>query len=283
MMIKRRGVVLTLFFLFFLIVPVTGAQDLKQIEPDPAGNVSESSADMKRISQTLSLAQNTGISDDETLDDELMKEYDDEPSGTKDVPDPLYYFNYAMYGLNDFLYYAAIKPVATGYKAIMPTPVRKGIRNFFHNLLFPVRLVNNLLQGKVSEAGTEVEIFFINSTVGFLGIAQVAQDYYDKHTSDEDLGQTFGSYSAGEGFYLVLPVLGPSTLRDTIGLVGDYFLTPLNYVEPWELSLGLKVTDNVNAASYRLGDYEALKEAAVDPYTALKNAYIQSRNKKISK
>ncbi|OFZ56750.1 MAG: hypothetical protein A2328_03290 [Bdellovibrionales bacterium RIFOXYB2_FULL_36_6] len=76
-------------------------------------------------------------------------------------------------------------------------------------------------------------------------------------------------------------MLGPSTLRDTIGLAGDYFLTPVNYVEPWELSLGIKTYDTINSLSFHLGDYEAIKAAAVDPYVAIRNAYIQNREKKI--
>ncbi|MCF6246547.1 MAG: VacJ family lipoprotein [Desulfobacula sp.] len=218
---------------------------------------------------------------DNDLDKELMDEYDNDSQASDSVSDPFYYFNYAMYGINDFLYFYAIKPVATGYKAITPTIVRKGVKNFFHNLLFPVRFINNLLQGKLSNAGQEVEIFLINTTAGVLGFGQVAQNYFDLHTFNEDLGQTFGAYSIGEGFYIVWPLLGPSTLRDTIGLIGDYFITPVSYVEPWELSYGLYVYDELNNASFRLGDYEALKEAAIDPYAAIKNAYIQNRDKKI--
>jgi len=229
------------------------------------------------------VSQNTvDQAETDDLDDELMEDYDDDEALLDDVSDPLYYFNYAMYGFNDFLYFAAIKPITQGYKAVTPTPVRKGVKNFFHNLLFPVRLVNNLLQWKLPEAGTEVEIFVINSTVGLLGFVQVAQEYHDKHTSDEDFGQTLGSYSMGEGFYLVWPILGPSTLRDTVGFAGDYFLKPVNYVEPWELSLGIQAYDKINTMSFHLGDYEALKEAAIEPYSAIKNAYIQNRNKKIA-
>ena len=231
----------------------------------------------------LLLAANDTTDSDDDLDVELMDEYDDDQdAAATDVPDPLYYFNYGMYAVNDFLYSAAIKPVAQGYKAVMPTVARKGVRNFFHNLLFPVRFVNNLLQGKVGEAGEEVGIFLVNTTVGVLGFMQIAQNEFDMHTSDEDLGQTLGAWSVDEGIYLFFPIIGPTTFRDVVGMAGDYFLTPVNYVEPWELATGLKVLDGVNTASFRLGDYEALTGAAVDPYAALKNAYIQNRNKKIA-
>jgi phospholipid-binding lipoprotein MlaA len=227
------------------------------------------------------LAQNTqSMPEEDELDDELFEEYDD-TIAAQSLADPLYLFNHLMYSINDFLYFAAIRPLATGYKAITPTPLRKGVKNFFHNLLFPIRLVNNVLQGKMIKAGTEVEIFLINSTVGILGFGQVAQNQFDLHTSDEDLGQTLGSYSIGNGCYLVLPLLGPSTLRDAVGRVGDYFLTPVNYLEPWELSTGIKAYDTLNAASFHLGEYEALKAAAMDPYIAIKNAYIQHRNERV--
>jgi phospholipid-binding lipoprotein MlaA len=212
--------------------------------------------------------------------DEIFEDYQDSGK-TQPVSDPLYYFNYAMYTFNDVLYFAVLQPISSSYKALTPPLFRKGVNNFFHNLLFPVRFVNNLLQGRIKDAGTEIEIFLINSTIGVLGFGQVAQNEFGLKTYDEDLGQTFGSYAIGNGFYLVLPVLGPSTLRDAVGLAGDSFLNPVNYVEPWELSLGIKSYDTINSLSFRLGDYEALKAAAVEPYIAIRNAYVQNREKKI--
>ncbi|MBU0463054.1 MAG: VacJ family lipoprotein [Proteobacteria bacterium] len=220
------------------------------------------------------------ITEDDELDKALHEDFDD-PLESDPIFDPLYHFNYLMYSVNDFLYFQAIKPIAKGYKAIMPAPVRKGVRNFFHNLVFPVRFANNILQGEIKDAGTEIGIFFINSTIGALGFAQVAQNKFDLHTANEDLGQTLGSYTIGNGFYLVLPILGPSTLRDLIGRVGDNFLTPVNYVEPWALSAGIKAYDTINTVSFHIGDYEALKAAALNPYAAIRNAYIQNRKEKI--
>jgi phospholipid-binding lipoprotein MlaA len=188
-----------------------------------------------------------------------------------------------MYVVNDNLYYYVLKPVATGYKTVMPTPARKGIRNFFHNLMFPIRFVNNLLQWKLEQASDEFGIFLVNSTAGILGFNQVAQKYLDMHTQKEDLGQTLGTYGIKEGFYLVLPVLGPSTLRDAIGMAGDYFvLDPIDYVSPWELELGLDVLDIINRTSFRIGDYESMKKAALDPYAAIRDAYIQNRRMQVS-
>jgi phospholipid-binding lipoprotein MlaA len=211
--------------------------------------------------------------------------FEEGPAGKAVAPvaDPFFYFNYAMYVVNDNLYYYVLKPVATGYKTVMPTPARKGIRNFFHNLMFPIRFVNNLLQWKLEQASDEFGIFLVNSTAGILGFNQVAQKYLDMHTQKEDLGQTLGTYGIKEGFYLVLPVLGPSTLRDAIGMAGDYFvLDPIDYVSPWELELGLDVLDIINRTSFRIGDYESMKKAALDPYAAIRDVYIQNRRMQVS-
>ena len=212
----------------------------------------------------------------EQEEDDPFAEYN-QTENVKTVADPLYYFNYAMYGINDFLYFYALKPIAQGYKFVVPTPARKGIKNFFHNLMFPVRFINCLLQGKVNAAGEEFSAFFVNSTVGILGFNDFAQKHMNLAPHVEDLGQTLATYHIGDGFYLVLPILGPSTLRDSVGMVGDYFATPLNYVKPWELTWGLKGLDTINATSFRIGDYEALKAASLEPYVAIRNAYIQHR------
>lgn len=269
--------VLLVFLFFFTLNSNCSAGDNRVIFPV----LSEDSISIIfNEGDSVLVAQNTQLPpEDDALDDQLMEDFED-PLGDQST-DPLYYFNYLMYAFNDVLYTAALEPISSAYKAMTPTPVRKCVNNFFHNLVFPVRFVNNLLQGQIKDAGKEIEIFVINSTMGVLGLGQVAQNKFGLNTTDEDLGQTLGSYSIGNGLYLVLPVLGPSTLRDSIGLVGDYFLTPVNYVEPWEVSTGLKAYDTINSTSFHLGEYEDLKKAALDPYTALKDAYLQNREEKI--
>jgi len=239
--------------------------------------------------QTASQQENMGAASEgdngtgDGLDDDLFDAFEDDASGKSRVADPIYYFNYAMYTINDRLYFYALKPLASGYKAIVPAPARRGVRNFFHNLLFPVRFVNNLLQGKLHQASDEIGIFIVNTTAGVAGFNQVAQKHLNLQTNTEDLGQTLGTYHITEGFYLFLPFFGPSTLRDTLGRAGDYFITPLNYVEPWELEWGLGILDTVNRTSFRIGDYEDLKSASLDPYTAIKNAYIQNRRSQVKR
>lgn len=267
------AVVLSVFILSIDLL----AQDVNTVAP----LLSEDSFTLCSNSAQVLLAQNTEAKPEKSsFDNEIFSDYQDSDK-IQPVADPLYYFNYAMYSFNDILYFALLKPIATGYKAITPTILRQGVNNFFYNLLFPVRLVNNFLQGEIKDAGIEIQIFLINSTIGVLGFGQVAQSEFGLKTAEEDLGQTFGTYSIGNGFYLVLPVLGPSTLRDTVGLAGDYFLKPVNYVEPWELYFGINSYDTINSLSFHLGDYEALKAAAIDPYIAIRNAYIQNREKKI--
>ncbi|QTA79066.1 Intermembrane phospholipid transport system lipoprotein [Desulfonema limicola] len=228
-----------------------------------------------------------GLSFSSSEDDEyaaIMEELEEEDKGseTYSVSDPLYYWNKAMFHVNDKLYFWAMKPVASGYKTITPTIVRSGIKNFFYNLGTPVRFVSCLLQGKSEAAGTELGRFMINTTFGVLGFGDLS--YLDPKLTpppDEDFGQTLGIWGIGNGIYLVWPVLGPSTLRDSIGAFSDSFLSPVTYTEPLSVSAGITAFDQINSLSFRLGDYETLKGAALEPYEAFRNAYIQYRVQKI--
>lgn len=206
---------------------------------------------------------------------------EDTEEGVVQVADPLQPWNRAMFHFNDKLYFWVLKPVSRGYKAVIPTPVRSGVRNFFRNITAPIRMVSALLQGKGRRASAELTSFLINSTVGVLGFGNPAKRWPELSHSEEDLGQTLATYGIGDGFYLVWPILGPSTLRDSVGMVGDWFLNPISYVQPIEAYLEIRAGEIVNDTSFRIGDYESLKEAAIDPYIALRNAYIQNRKKKV--
>lgn len=198
------------------------------------------------------------------------------------VPDPLITFNRAMFTVNDRLYFWCLKPVAQGYKKVTPSIVRKGVRNFFNNLGAPVRLVGSVLQGKFKGAGSELGRFLVNSTVGIAGIWDPAEMVLGLKPSDEDLGQALGSYNIDNGIYIVWPVFGPSTLRDSVGRFGEIFLNPLYYLNPNELAWGLKGLDTVNDTSYRIGDYETVKSTYMDPYVMIRDFYITHRKKKIA-
>lgn len=194
------------------------------------------------------------------------------------VADPLEGFNRAVFVFNDKLYMYGLRPIAKGYARVVPTFARKGVKNFFNNLFFPIRFVNDLLQGKGEAAGMEFSAFFINTTLGFGGLNDFAQKYVGIQLQDEDFGQTLGSYGIGNGFYLMLPVLGPSSLRDAVGRAGDWLIDPINYAQPWQLSWGAWGLEKVSWTSFHIGEYEAFKKASIDPYAAMRNAYIQNRN-----
>jgi phospholipid-binding lipoprotein MlaA len=233
----------------------------------------------------LSAPQETTLTEEEeALFDDDLDDWDDEDTeDIASVADPIEWFNRGMFHFNDKLYFWLLKPVATGYRAIAPQKMRIGVDNFFTNLAAPVRLVNNILQGKTETAEAELAKFLYNSTIGLLGFLNPAKEYPKLNPDPEDFGQTLGRYGIGNGFYIVWPILGPSTLRDTVGFAGDFFLSPKYYVNPAELSLAISVYDRVNATSLRIGDYEALKNAALDPYEALRNGYIQLRESRIKK
>ena len=197
------------------------------------------------------------------------------------VPDPIEPWNRAMFGINDIFYFWVAKPVVQTYEKIVPRPARVCIRNFFENLTTPARYVNCLLQGKGPEADRELCRFGINTTAGVLGFGDPARDRWHIAPANEDLGQTLAVHGFGDGCYVVWPVFGPSTLRDSVGMVGDAFLNPVRYVKPTEASIGLSAADATNDGSFHIGEYEAFKSAAVDPYVAMRGAYIQYRSKQI--
>jgi phospholipid-binding lipoprotein MlaA len=229
-------------------------------------------------------AEAAGGDVDDEFEDFLADDFPGEGQsggGAVEVADPLYYWNLAMFHVNDKVYFWALKPVSRGYRAVVPELARVGVKNFFTNLGAPIRTVNCLLQGKSESAGAEIARFMVNTVVGGLGFVDVASRYPELALADEDFGQTLGLYGIGDGIYIVWPLLGPSTLRDTVGDLGDRFIDPLSYVEPVEASIGVTSLDTVNSTSFRIGDYEALKDAALVPYDALRDAYLQNRRRKI--
>jgi phospholipid-binding lipoprotein MlaA len=198
------------------------------------------------------------------------------------IADPLEPFNRAMYHFNDKLYFWVLKPVAQGYGKVVPENARISVRNFFSNFSFPIRFVNCLLQANFEGAATELGRFTVNTIWGIGGILDPASSN-DIHLAkqDEDFGQTLGVYGLGQGFYINWPIFGPSSPRDTAGMVGDLFLHPFTYLTTWDVSVEARTHEKVNDTSLSIGDYESLKEAAIDPYIAIRDAYVQHRLKKV--
>jgi phospholipid-binding lipoprotein MlaA len=194
----------------------------------------------------------------------------------RDPRDPWEPFNRAMYEFNDGLDRAIIKPVAQGYKAVVPTPVDKGITNFFANLSDVRSAANNLLQLKVTRAASDVGRVVINTTVGLLGFIDVATNM-NIPRYNEDFGQTLGVWGVSSGPYLVLPFFGPSSGRDAVGTAVDWYADPVTYVDSDALRWSLRAVRIVDRRADLLGASRVLEEAALDPYRFVREGYLQRR------
>lgn len=198
------------------------------------------------------------------------------------IADPLEPINRAFFQFNDRFYFWVLKPVASGYQVIVPKRAQVCVRNFFSNLTTPIRLVNCLLQGKFYYVGTEAARFFLNTTFGVAGFFDPAKTEFNIEKQEKDFGTTLGFWGIGPTFYINWPILGPSSLRDTVGFAGDLFLDPQNYlITSAPINLAVKSYNQVNETSLTLGEYEDFKKYALDPYIALKDAYHQYRQSRI--
>ena len=250
------------------------AQEEKVGEEAPEGAVP---------AESLKTQEKEGKQDAEDLDDlksDYVPEEGEEAPAT--IADPLEPVNRAMYHFNDKLYFWLLKPVSQAYGKAVPEPARTSVQNFFTNLAFPVRFLSCLLQADFSGAAKESGRFVANTLWGIGGLLDPSStSELDIPKQNVDLGQTLGSYGVGPGFYIVWPVLGPSSLRDTVDIVGKHFLNPVSYLNPWYTPMAVRGYDAVNETSLRIGDYEALKGAALDPYLSIRDAFVQYRKKKI--
>jgi phospholipid-binding lipoprotein MlaA len=248
----------------------SGNEEEKKSPGDPLSphGPSKSSPEMPIQYKNKSSDQQENLKDEE--------ETGEEKSAT--IADPLEPFNRAMFHFNDKLYFWVLKPVARGYSKVVPEPARVSAKNFFSNLRFPIRFISCLLQADFRCVATEFGRFTVNTVWGVGGLLDPASsDQLNIPKREADLGQTLGVYGIGQGFYIVWPVLGPSSARDSIEIAGEYFVYPVSYITPWYDWLGVRSYEVVNATSLQIGDYESLKEAAIDPYVALRDAYVQYR------
>ncbi len=226
-------------------------------------------------------AKKTDAFDEEYTDDE---DYDDTAASEErvSIADPIEPFNRAMHTFNDRLYFWLLKPVARAYNVVAPEPARISVKNFFANLAFPARFLSCLLQTDFAGAATETGRFTINTIWGIGGLMDpAASGELNLRKQDADLGQTLGVYGVGHGFYIVWPVYGPSSPRDTLTIAGDTFLYPPSYITPWYINRGVWAYEKINYASLRIGDYESLIGAAIDPYISIRDAYVQYRMKEV--
>jgi phospholipid-binding lipoprotein MlaA len=197
-------------------------------------------------------------------------------ASTGNPRDPIESFNRGVYEFNDALDKALLKPAAEVYRGVLPQFVRTGVSNFFSNINDVIVALNNLLQGKFVDAVSDVGRIVVNSTIGLLGVLDVATELgLEKH--DEDFGQTLGYWGMGDGPYLVLPFFGPKNLRDTFGLFVDYKTDPVTYIDPSRdrnIVQGVRI---VNRRAELLETSKILETAALDPYEFVRDAYLQRR------
>jgi phospholipid-binding lipoprotein MlaA len=209
-----------------------------------------------------------------------------------DIPDPLERLNRGTFWVNDQLYTFLLRPISKGYELILPRPVRKGIDNAFENVKYPVRFVNCTLQGKFKRAGQETGKFVVNTVGGVGGIFRPAQKIPAlANIPEEDTAQTLAKWGLPNGPYLVLPLMGPSSVRDGVGLAGDYALNPLNWPYFYWYGSSSKhdwvivppLANTLRSMPGQMDVYDTTTKDAVDPYLSARSAYSQNRADAVKK
>jgi phospholipid-binding lipoprotein MlaA len=275
---KRTGIYISVVILCtFFLIPYVNADSSSPVTGTPGTEtfaVASAQSGQEKVTPT------------ETPQKETENNFIEEEGKPLTIADPIYPWNKAMYHFNDKFYFWILKPAASGYKAILPEDIRIGVSNFFSNVTTPVRFVNCLLQANFICGGTELFRFLVNSTFGLGGFLDPAKTEFHVEKADKDFGQTLGVYGMKPIFYINWPILGPSTLRETIGFIGDLSFDPRTYLGFYYAiaayaNTGGWVLDKVNETSLAIGEYEDFKKSALDPYVALKDAYYQYRQYKI--
>ncbi len=238
-------------------------------------------------------------SESEEKETEFFDPFDESDHAQVKDYDPLEPVNSAVFEFNYRLDKYVVKPAAKVYNFFIPPDVQQSFSNVFQNIRFVPRLFNNLFQAKFQGAGIELSRFLINSTLGVGGLFDPAKIMFELETPQEDMGQTLGSYGVGPGPFLMIPFLGPFTLRDGIGVIGDSFLDPFNWlVLPFiEIAdaprlvqhdptvtfsrLGMVAGETVNLRAITLEKFQGVEEGTLDLYGAVRNAYLQQRRKAI--
>ena len=273
----------SLFILFFTL------QGCANKEVSPQQNSEQTQTETTSSSEPEQESTESEEVEAEAFDNEFEAEFSQEE--TQETYDPLNGYNRAMTTFNDNVIIYGLTPVSKAYAAVLPQPLRIGISNAVQNLQFPIRFTNNLLQGKFQNASNELERFIVNSTVGLAGLMDPAKHYMNIHPHKEDFGQTLGHYGVGSGFHIVIPFIGPSNVRDIVGITLDAYLSPLvnvrgleNYKIPQNLgeSVAIYTVHVINKTSLHLGEYEEIRKDAVDLYPFIKDIYEQKRDAEIA-
>lgn len=228
------------------------------------------------LAAMLSVFLLVGCASDGDFQGDQFAQSEDGFSDVDEDVDPLEGLNRFSFAFNQLLDTFVYRPLAATYRVLLPQFMRDSIRSFLRNLNTPVILANDLLQGSFDRAGTTLARFAINTTAGVGGLYDAAEDFgYPYH--DEDFGQTLGVWGVGPNPYLVNPILGPSTLRDTVGLIVDSFFDPLGYVLDDEVLLARAFVKGIDFRSRNIESIEDLQRDAVDFYARLRSVYLQRR------
>ena len=245
---------------------------------------------MKKLASLIIILTFTILSNYSIAGDDGNIKLSERKNGYVEVKDCFEKVNRGIFGFNQVLDKIIFKPLAKGYR-MFPQPIRSGTSNVLNNLSNVVTIPNNILQGQIKDAGINSARLVINSTVGIAGIFDVASYYGLQKRDKEDYGQTFGVWGAGPGCYFVLPVLGPTTVRDSIGSVanvigGDawYNVTVANdtryfsEADYWASRLGT----GVDFRAKNIESFESLEKNSVDLYASVRSLYLQDRYRKIN-
>jgi phospholipid-binding lipoprotein MlaA len=224
------------------------------------------------------------VEDSGDQDDEFADDWDD-PAPS--IADPIQPVNRGVFWINDQLYNYALRPVLKVYTTVIPRPLRDAVKNAYDNVEYPVRAVNHLLQAEPGRADLETRKFVINSVAGVGGLIKVSDRFPDlKELPNADTGQTFAKWGIDHGPYIVWPVIGPRSARDTVGLAGDVALNPLTWLPfiPLGDAVAIAISNpgTVRSMEERLDAYDAATENTIDPYLSLRESYIQYREKAVS-
>ena len=189
--------------------------------------------------------------------------------------DPLESFNRPVFAFNDFMFRHILIPVSHGYKAVVPSPVRSGVSNFFSNIREPLNAVNHVLQGSGSGLGTSVSRFLVNSTLGIFGLFDPADHWFEIKESKATLNQTLASYDMGYGAFLVLPFLGQTDTRNGFSTVIEGIVHPVNMISNSPETFYIQAYGSFHEFAPQADSYETLQQQSEDPYLFFRNLYLQ--------
>jgi phospholipid-binding lipoprotein MlaA len=264
-----------------LLMQCTSVATSQKAVPEAAPLAVASTVKATTSAQTAGVAESAGAGSNGEFDD--LDEY-----AVVDMADPFEKLNRASFWFNDKVYLILFRPLSKGYEKVLPQRVRNGINNAFDNARLPVRVVNSALQGDFKRVGRHTEKFLVN-TLGGLGGLIRASDKFPELAAlpDEDTGKTFAKWGMGHGAYVVIPILGPSSIRDGVGLIADNALNPVNWGVYWRTEFDwTSIPPFVNTLRLmppQLATYDDTKRDAIDPYIAVRSGYVQFRDEAVKK